>query len=83
MEWIDYGVGGLEAATLDRLLGAEHDLAALYKLLATAGELLAFEASERFYEIGTPAALSETDAFLRARQRVTSKQQALHDARVA
>jgi NDP-sugar pyrophosphorylase family protein len=66
MHWIDYGLGGLASATLDRVPGAERDLAALYERLAAAGELLGFEARERFYEIGTPAALSETDAFLRS-----------------
>jgi NDP-sugar pyrophosphorylase family protein len=65
MQWIDYGIGGLEAATLDRVPACERDLAALYRELARAGELLGFEAGERFYEIGTPAALAETDAFLR------------------
>ena len=34
-------------------------------LLAKCGELFGFQARERFYEIGTPAALAETEAFLR------------------
>ncbi len=66
MEWVDYGLGGLEAAALDRSPAGERDLAELYRRLAAAGELLGVEARERFYEIGTPAALAETDAFLRA-----------------
>jgi NDP-sugar pyrophosphorylase family protein len=37
----------------------------LYARLADRGELLGFEAAERFYEIGTPETLTETDAFLR------------------
>jgi NDP-sugar pyrophosphorylase family protein len=65
MSWIDYGLGGLEAATLDAAGAGERDLAVLYERLAARGELLGYEASERFYEIGTPAALAETDAFLR------------------
>jgi MurNAc alpha-1-phosphate uridylyltransferase len=69
MRWIDYGLGGLAAAALDRVPDVERDLAALYERLAATGELLGFEARERFYEIGTPAALSETDAFLRAEAR--------------
>ena len=43
----------------------EPDLAGVYHVLSTRGELAAYEATERFYEIGTPAALAETDAFLR------------------
>jgi NDP-sugar pyrophosphorylase family protein len=65
MGWIDYGVSGLESAALERVPSSERDLANLYRSLAAAGELLGFEARERFYEIGTPAALGETDAFLR------------------
>jgi NDP-sugar pyrophosphorylase family protein len=65
MSWIDYGLGGIVSAALDRIPESERDLAALYKALAQANELLGFEASERFYEIGTPAALAEADTFLR------------------
>ena len=39
---------------------------ALHASWQSEGLLCGFEASERFYEIGTPAALAETDAFLRA-----------------
>jgi NDP-sugar pyrophosphorylase family protein len=65
MRWIDYGLGGLEAAALDTVPADERDLAALYARLAARGELLGVEATERFYEIGTPAALAETEEFLR------------------
>ncbi|HWY19472.1 MAG TPA: NTP transferase domain-containing protein [Solirubrobacteraceae bacterium] len=64
MRWIDYGLGGLTARALARAPAAENDLAALYGQLAQRGELLGFEASERFYEIGTEHALRETEAFL-------------------
>lgn len=63
MHWIDYGLGGLRA---DAVGSEEHDLAARYRQLAASGELCGYEVAERFYEIGTPAALVETDAFLRA-----------------
>jgi len=66
MRWIDYGLGGLTQAALDAAPEGEHDLSALYRLLAQRGELMGFEASERFYEIGSPAALAETDAFLQS-----------------
>jgi len=65
MHWIDYGLGGLTAAALSAVDAHERDLAGLYSLLAQRGQLCGYEATERFYEIGTPSGLSETDAFLR------------------
>lgn len=67
MRWIDYGLGGLLASALDAAPAEEIDLAGLYGLLARRGQLCGVRATERFYEIGTPASLAETDAFLRAR----------------
>lgn len=64
MRWIDYGLGGLTAGALERAPAPADDLAVLYERLAARGELLGFEASERFYEIGTAGALLETQAFL-------------------
>jgi N-acetyl-alpha-D-muramate 1-phosphate uridylyltransferase len=63
MYWIDYGLGGLLAAAVP---ATGRDLAGLYHDLARRNELCGFEVSERFYEIGTPAALTETEAFLTA-----------------
>ena len=65
MSWIDYGLGGLTAGALGRVAESERDLAVLYGALASRGEVCGYPASKRFYEIGTPAALEETDAFLR------------------
>ena len=64
MHWIDYGLGGLTAPALGCVPASEGDLAVLYERLAQRGELLGFEATERFYEIGTAPALIETEAFL-------------------
>ena len=64
MDWIDYGLGGLTVAALERVPRTEPDLSELYAALARRGELFGFEATERFYEIGTPAALEETGRFL-------------------
>lgn len=65
MCWIDYGLGGLTAAALDAVPAHERDLAILYRELARRGKLCGYEATNRFFEIGTPAALAEADAFLR------------------
>jgi putative flippase GtrA/molybdopterin-guanine dinucleotide biosynthesis protein A len=88
MRWIDYGLGGLEQAALDRVPAETTDLCDLYHELAREGRLCGFEASERFYEIGTPAALAETDAFLRAQgqdlpahQQVARLRQIMHGLR--
>jgi NDP-sugar pyrophosphorylase family protein len=73
MHWIDYGLGGLTAAVLELVPAAERDLAALYTELSRRGELFGFEATERFHEIGSPQALAETDAFLRAETNASSQ----------
>jgi NDP-sugar pyrophosphorylase family protein len=64
MEWIDYGLGALSAQALAEQPGVD-DLAGIHHRLAADGRLAAYVATERFYEIGTPEALAETDAFLR------------------
>lgn len=66
MSWIDYGLGGICSDALT-MVGLEvNDLADLYGELSRRGQLFGYAATERFYEIGTPAALAETDSFLRA-----------------
>jgi len=69
MTWIDYGLGGLESRVVTRAARASTDLGDLYAELARRGQLFAFEATERFYEIGTPESLEETDRFLRGLQQ--------------
>jgi NDP-sugar pyrophosphorylase family protein len=64
MAWIDYGLGVLTPAALDAAPTAS-DLADVYHALAGDGRLAGYVATERFYEIGTPAARRETDAELR------------------
>jgi NDP-sugar pyrophosphorylase family protein len=64
MRWIDYG---LSAFTPEALAGDEPDLADVMHRLSLNGRLGGYLASERFYEIGTPAALAEADAFLSGR----------------
>ena len=66
MNWIDYGLGGLRGDALDLIADDQDDLADLYHELAVRGQLFGFAATERFYEIGSPASLAETAAFLAA-----------------
>jgi len=65
MNWIDYGLGGLTVDALSMVDNEERDLACLYKRLASLDRLCGYVATVRFYEIGTPSGLKETDAFLR------------------
>ena len=66
MEWIDYGLGGLVSEALDAVGPETSDLADLYEVLSATDALVGYEATERFYEIGTPEALRETQRFLEA-----------------
>jgi NDP-sugar pyrophosphorylase family protein len=69
MRHIDYGIGVLSPRALDPFPPDEpFDLATVYERLLANGELIGFEVSERFYEIGSPEGLEETRAFL-ARRR--------------
>jgi NDP-sugar pyrophosphorylase family protein len=65
MEWIDYGVSVLTAAAISTAAPTAPDLSDVFRELAAGGQLAGYEATNRFYEIGTPEALAETDAFLR------------------
>ena len=51
---------------LELVLGDESNLARLYRQLAELDELCGCVARERFYEIGSPGGLRETDDFLRS-----------------
>ncbi len=70
MQWIDYGLGGLTEDALDLAPDGTSDLAELYGDLAQDGSLYGFEARERFYEIGSPEALGDTDTFMRSFSRL-------------
>jgi NDP-sugar pyrophosphorylase family protein len=65
MAWIDYGLSALTAEALNAAGPNADDLADVFSVLSREGGLAAYEATERFFEIGTPAALAETDSFLR------------------
>ncbi len=66
MEWIDYGLGAFRASAFEIAGAGAADLADVYAELSRRGLLAGYPATERFWEIGTPEALRETDAFLRA-----------------
>ena len=68
MQWIDYGLGAMRASVFDAFPDAVGDLADVYRELAARDQLAGYEATKRFYEIGTPEALAETDAWLRSQR---------------
>ncbi len=61
MRYIDYGLGVLHRRAFDNVPdGAPYDLALVYQDLLRTGQLAAFEATNRFYEIGSHEGLEET-----------------------
>jgi NDP-sugar pyrophosphorylase family protein len=64
--WIDYGLSVLNADLIAERVppGAVLDLADLFHELSLEGKLAAFEADERFYEIGSPEGLADLDRHL-------------------
>ncbi len=66
MHHIDYGLGAFHRSVFAALPAAEpRDLATVYQDLLRTGNLSAFEVPTRFYEIGSPEGLRDTDEFLK------------------
>ena len=65
MRHIDYGLGAFKASALAAYdEDTAFDLVAVYQTLLDGDDLAGFEVSGRFYEIGSPAGLEETRAYL-------------------
>lgn len=76
MRHIDYGLGVLSASTLQPYGEDEtFDLACVYSALAARGALAGYEAHHRFYEIGSPAGLDETAAYLLRKSKDNSRRE--------
>jgi NDP-sugar pyrophosphorylase family protein len=69
MDEIDYGLSVLDRDLVLPAIapGEPVDLADVYTRLAAEGKLAAHRVEDRFYEVGSPAGLSELDAALRGR----------------
>jgi N-acetyl-alpha-D-muramate 1-phosphate uridylyltransferase len=65
MRYIDYGLGVFQAPVFQALPPDEVcDLADVYQFLLRDGQLAAYEVSERFYEIGSPAGIADLERHL-------------------
>jgi NDP-sugar pyrophosphorylase family protein len=65
MAFIDYGAALLRQAALERIpIDQPYDLADLYADLVAERQMIGYEVTQRFYEIGSPAGLAETQAYL-------------------
>jgi NDP-sugar pyrophosphorylase family protein len=65
MRHIDYGLSAYRAAALEDVpLNRPADLAEVNQRLIAKRDMIGFEVAQRFYEIGSASALSETEAFL-------------------
>jgi NDP-sugar pyrophosphorylase family protein len=65
MTYIDYGAALLRRSGAERVPeGQPYDLADLYGALIAAGQMVGYEVTERFYEIGSHDGLAETQAYL-------------------
>jgi N-acetyl-alpha-D-muramate 1-phosphate uridylyltransferase len=66
MHYIDWGLSMTRADVIAaRSVGTAFDLAEVYGQLAQNGDLGGYEIATRFYEIGSPDGLRETDLLLR------------------
>lgn len=69
MKHIDYGLGVLSRRALEPYRADESlDLATVYQDLLARQALAAFEVTERFYEIGSPEGIADTERHLRERR---------------
>ncbi len=72
MKHIDYGMNVFAARAFDDFpLAARFDLSDVHRRLIESGELAGFEATHRFYEIGSPAGLAEFTTYLARRKGAT------------
>lgn len=81
MKHIDYGLGILDARAFGPYaLGEPLDLARVYQNLLGQGQLAGFEVVDRFYEIGSPQGIADTETYLRRKHNdMTYSEQHLNE----
>ena len=77
MKYIDYGISILTRNLIEQRIppGKASDLAPVLNALSLEGKLAGFEATERFYEIGSPEGLRDLETFLTPPQSPAVKSQ--------
>jgi NDP-sugar pyrophosphorylase family protein len=69
MSYVDYGVALLRRSAAERLPENEaSDVADLYRDMVAEGRMVGYEITRRFYEIGSPRGLRETQEYLAKRK---------------
>lgn len=63
MHHIDYGAAILRASALDLIPKWPHDLADLYARIVSAGLMVGYEVTERFYEIGSQGGIEDAGRY--------------------
>ena len=67
MNCIDYGLSLLKKDSfLEHSMSDFLDLSNIYKLLIEQNKMIGYEVSERFYEIGKPEGIRETEEYLKS-----------------
>jgi NDP-sugar pyrophosphorylase family protein len=67
MHYVDYGLSLFERAVFEGVpIDRPTDLAAVLQDLVSRSALAGYEVQTRFYEVGTPEGVAETEAFLRS-----------------
>lgn len=71
MVFIDYGLSILTSGPLEAMVqpGEAADLSDLFHSLSLRGDLAGFEATERFYEVGSPEGLAALEGYLASVRR--------------
>jgi NDP-sugar pyrophosphorylase family protein len=66
MRYVDYGLSAFQRSTVQRWIpsGTVVDLADTFTGLSAAGDLAGYEATGRFYEIGSPSGLNDLESRL-------------------
>jgi len=75
MRHIDYGLSIMSKSCFDSFQdGQAFDLSEVFESCIKRGDMAGFQVHKRFYEIGTPASLAETEQYLSARNLRDKKQ---------
>jgi len=70
MQHIDFGLSAFRRRAFDEVpVDRPTDLGAVFAALIARGELAGFESATRFFEVGTPEGIAQTEAMLAERER--------------